>query len=161
MKFTVLGSWAGDIATSTWVIAGEPAVAPVFEDLWLVRVDATDADAAASTAARMMMDDPERAFIAELSELRRRAGQPSARRIAEAAGTISPATVSKIVGATQMYQLWGTRWEQAAKVVNHLGGDVDHFRQLWEISTRASHEGAQSRAIERMKTMNIAGWRGE
>src|SRR5215469_16405798 len=68
----------------------------------------------------------ERAFSDALSDLYLRAGQPSSREIARAIGGVSHTTVNLALRGTKV-----PSWPVVVKIVEHLDGDIEHFRQLW------------------------------
>ncbi|WFE33314.1 toll/interleukin-1 receptor domain-containing protein [Micromonospora sp. WMMD975] len=68
----------------------------------------------------------ERAFYAALQDLYLRAGKPSSRAVATAIGDISHTTVNSAIKGAKV-----PSWPITAKIVEHLGGDVERFRQLW------------------------------
>ncbi|MFF0231212.1 toll/interleukin-1 receptor domain-containing protein [Micromonospora sp. NPDC005254] len=84
----------------------------------------------------------ERAFFAAINDLYLRAGRPSSRAVATAIGGISHTTVNSVVKGTKV-----PSWPITVKIVEHLNGDVEIFRQLWvETQERLDVEPAAPRA---------------
>lgn len=84
----------------------------------------------------------ERAFSIALSDLYLKAGEPSSREVARAIGGLSHTTVNLALRGTKV-----PSWPVVVKLVEHLGGDVEHFRQLWAEtrgSSRTPREQAKS-----------------
>lgn len=77
-------------------------------------------------------------LLRELRLLHRRAGEPSTREIAKAAGVavISHSTVAAVLRGADV-----PRWDKLALVVSSLGGDIEVFRHLW-IEARNADLGA-------------------
>ena len=84
----------------------------------------------------------ERAFSAALSDLYLRAGEPSSREVARGIGGMSHTTVNLALRGTKV-----PSWPVVVKLVEYLGGDIEHFRQLWAEtrgSSRTSQQQTQS-----------------
>ncbi len=72
------------------------------------------------------MTSPEAAFSAALRDLHVRAGEPSSRAMAKEIGGISHTTLYAALRGTSV-----PSWPVTQKLVEHLGGDVEAFRDLW------------------------------
>lgn len=81
-------------------------------------------------AVASTMAQAEQRFFAALRDLVLRAGEPSSRSIATAIGGVSHTTVNLAIRGTKV-----PSWPITAKLVEHLGGDVEQFRSLW-VETR-------------------------
>jgi hypothetical protein len=68
----------------------------------------------------------EAVFFAALRDLYVRAGEPSSRTMARAIGGVSHTTLHSAIRGTTV-----PSWPVVAKLVAHLGGDTDRFRELW------------------------------
>jgi hypothetical protein len=87
--------------------------------------------------ARGRQSPAEREFSVALRDLHLHAGEPSSREVARAIGGMSHTTVNLALRGTKV-----PSWPVAVKLVQHLGGDVEHFRQLW-VETRESAQATQ------------------
>jgi TIR domain len=90
-----------------------------------------------STVQNPEQSSAEAALFMALRDLRQEAGNPSTRAIAKAVGGISHTTVYAALAGTTL-----PSWPVLSKLVSHLGGDEETFRQLWE---DARPGGARSR----------------
>jgi len=79
-----------------------------------------------SDARDATQSSAEAAFFAALRELYVRAGEPSTRAMAKAIGGVSHTTLHAAIRGTSV-----PSWPVATKLVAHLGGDTDTFRELW------------------------------
>lgn len=75
---------------------------------------------------RPTVTSPEAAFSAALRDLHVRAGEPSSRAMAKEIGGISHTTLYAALRGTSV-----PSWPVTQKLVEHLGGDVETFRDLW------------------------------
>ena len=87
---------------------------------------------------------PHRDLVDALHALHHRAGWPSLRTLARAAG-VSHTTVSKVF-STPTLPSWGT----LEVLVDAMGGDTDHFHQLWLEATAHPDEVGHGRQHPRI-----------
>lgn len=82
-------------------------------------------------------EGPTRRFFADLNDLWWSQGAPSGRRIAAALKdskeAVSQGTVQNLLNGPKL-----PKWETAAAVVRHLGGDHESFRSLWCVAAQSA-----------------------
>lgn len=92
---------------------------------------------------RPTMTSPEAAFSAALRNLHVRAGEPSSRAMAKEIGGISHTTLYAALRGTSV-----PSWPVTQKLVEHLNGDLETFRELWadtrpNVQPRRSYSGPE------------------
>jgi biotin carboxyl carrier protein len=88
--------------------------------------------------------DPIGVLFKEVQHLHLRAGEPSSRKIAKETGAVSHNTVTNIIRRKPGKPV--PSWVCFAAVVEHLGGDPEHFKELWVAARQAELAAAEATA---------------
>ena len=100
-------------------------------------------------------------LVRELRRLRRDAGQPSCRELAERSGAASHDTMAALFNGTRV-----PRWRIVHGVVLFLGGDSDRFLSLWHAAHSGDDPGEPQEGVtmendQRLISVRMGGKLGE